>query len=175
VALGESVVAIGVGLGHVPLDFELFAAALLGLSLACALWWTYFVGDADQAEDVMRNASPDRRFQIAIKAYFYSYILMLLGVVATAAGVEESIGHVTEELETGPAMALGIGVAMYLMGALVFRRVMGIRPAVYRGVAAIVALGTVLLGLEVSAAVQLVALVACLVALLALEARSTAR
>jgi low temperature requirement protein LtrA len=53
VALGESVVAIGIGLGHLPLDARLFAAAVLGLSLACALWWTYFVSDAEHAERVM--------------------------------------------------------------------------------------------------------------------------
>lgn len=65
----------------------------------------------------MEQAPPDRRFHLAINAYFYSYILILLGVVAAAAGVEESIGHVTDPLETGPALALGIGVAMYLGGA----------------------------------------------------------
>jgi low temperature requirement protein LtrA len=172
VALGESVVAIGIGLGHVPLDARLFAAAVLGLSLACALWWTYFVGDAEHAERVMGEASSDRRFNLAINAYLYAYILMLLGVVATAAGVEESMAHVTAQLETGPALALSIGVAMYLTGALVFRRVMGLRPAGFRGAAAVVALGTIPLGMAVSAAAQLMALVACFVAMLAAEARA---
>ena len=172
VALGESVVAIGVGLGHVTLDVGLYAAAVLGLSLACALWWTYFVGDAEHAERVMEEASPDRRFHLAINAYFYAYVLILLGVVAAAAGVEESIGHVTEQLETGPALALGIGIAMYLIGALAFRRVMGLRPAGYRGAAAMVALATIPLGISFSAAWQLVALVVCLVAMLAAEERA---
>jgi hypothetical protein len=79
--------------------------------------------------------------------------------------------HVTGQLETGPALALSIGVAMYLTGALVFRRVMGLRPAAFRGAAAVVALGTIPLGIAVSAAAQLMALVACFVAMLAAEAR----
>jgi low temperature requirement protein LtrA len=172
VALGESVVAIGVGLGHVPLDAGVFVAAVLGLSLACALWWTYFVVDAEHAERVMVQASPNRRFHLAINAYFYAYIPILVGVVAAAAGVEESIGHVTETLEAGPALALGGGMALYLIGALAFRRVVGLRPATYRGVAAVVALATIPLGTTLSAAVQMLALVACMVVMLTAEARA---
>ena len=171
VALGESVVAIGVGLGHVPLEAGLFFAAVLGLSLACGLWWTYFVADADHAEREMANAPSDRRFHLAINAYFYAYIPVLLGVVATAAGLEESIGHVTETLDVGPAFALGGGVAMYLVGALAFRRVMHLRPVAFRGAAAAVALATIPLGIEHSAAAQLTALVACLAVMLIAEDR----
>ena len=172
VALGESVVAIGVGLGHVPLETGVFFAAVLGLSLACALWWTYFVVDGEHAERVMERASPDRRFHLAINAYFYAYIPILMGVVATAAGVEESIGHVTEALEAGPALALGGGMALYLIGALAFRRVVGLRPAGYRGAAALVALATVPLGTTLSAAAQMLALVACMAVMLTAEARA---
>lgn len=171
VALGESVVAIGVGLGHVPIDAELFAAAVLGLSLACALWWIYFVGDADHAERIMQQASSERRFHLAINAYFYAYIPILLGVVVAAAGVEESVGHVTESLATAPAVSLGAGVAIYLAGALAFRRVMGIRPAGYRAAAAVLALATIPLGTTLSAAAQMIAIVLCLVVMLTAEAR----
>jgi low temperature requirement protein LtrA len=171
VALGESVVAIGIGLGDVPLDLGLLAAAVLGLVLAAALWWTYFAGDERAAEHALRSASVERRWQLAHNAYFYAYVPMLLGVIAIAAGVKRSIGHVEGELGIGPALALAGGVAIFLAGEVAFRRVLGIRPVGYRAAAAVVALGTVALGVRVAAGVQLVGLVAVLVATLVAERR----
>jgi low temperature requirement protein LtrA len=70
VALGESVVAIGIGLGEVGLDLGLLAAAVLGLALAAGLWWTYFAGDEQGAERALSSASTDRRWRLANNAYF---------------------------------------------------------------------------------------------------------
>jgi low temperature requirement protein LtrA len=170
VALGESVVAVGIGLGDVRPDIGLVAAAVLGLALAAGLWWSYFTGDEEGAERALAAATMDRRFRLANNAYFYAYIPMLVGVIVIAAGVKRSIGHVTEQLGTGPALALAGGVAIYLAGDVAFRRTLSIRPVGYRAVAAVLALGTALLGVWVGAGVQLVALVALLVVTLAAEA-----
>jgi low temperature requirement protein LtrA len=171
VALGESVVAVGIGLGKVRLDLGLVAAAVLGLALAAGLWWTYFTGDEEGAERALASAPMDRRFRLANNAYFYAYIPMLLGVIVIAAGVKLSIGHVTEQLAAGPALALAGGVAIYLAGDVAFRRTLGIRPVGHRAAAAALALGTVLLGVWLAAGVQLVGLVAVLVATMAAEQR----
>jgi low temperature requirement protein LtrA len=171
VALGESVVAIGIGLGDVRLDLGLVAAAVLGLALAAGLWWTYFAGDEQGAERALSSASMDRRFRLANNAYFYAYIPMLLGVIVIAAGVKLSIGHVAEPLAGGPALALAGGVALYLAGDVAFRRTLGIWPVGYRAAAAVLALGTLPLGVLVAGGVQLVGLVAVLVATMAAEAR----
>jgi low temperature requirement protein LtrA len=170
VAFGESVVAIGIGTLDVTLGPSLFGAAVLGLALAAGLWWAYFVGDEEGAERAMGSASADERFRLAINGYFFSYIPMLLGVIAIAAGVKLSIGDVADRLDVGPALTLGGGVALFLAGEVSFRRVMGIRPVGYRTGAALVALGTVFLGIHVAAVVQLIALVATLAATFALEA-----
>jgi low temperature requirement protein LtrA len=172
VALGESVVAIGIGLAGDTPDAGLFGAAVLGLGLAAALWWAYFVGDEEGAHRAMAAASVAQRFRLAINAYFFTYIPILLGVITTAAGMERSLGHAADRLDVGSAVLLAAGVAMYLGGDVAFRRVMGIRPVAYRAVAAVVALGTVVLGTAVAAAVQLVGLVVVVVAALALEAGS---
>src|SRR2546421_387824 len=42
IALGESIVAIGVGAAGLPLDGGVIAAALLGIIVAACLWWSYF-------------------------------------------------------------------------------------------------------------------------------------
>src|SRR5437870_4261682 len=42
IALGESIVAIGVGASGLKLDTGVIAAALLGVTVAACLWWSYF-------------------------------------------------------------------------------------------------------------------------------------
>ena len=175
VAFGESVVAIGIGIGGVDVDLGLFAAAILGLALAGALWWTYFVGDEEGAHGSMARASPAERFPLAINAYFFAFIPMLLGIVAVAAGVKLTIGHIAERLELGPALVLGGGVAMFLAGDVAFRTVMRLRPRAYRAAGAILALATVPLGLSAPAGWQLMALVAVVAGTITVEARWASR
>ena len=175
VALGESVVAVGIGIGDVAPSLGVFLTASLGLALAAALWWAYFVGDEEAAERAMVAASPAERFRLAINAYFFAYIPMLLGIVAIAAGVEHALGHVGERLDRGSALVLAAGVAAHLAGDVLFRRVMGIRPVATRAVASVAALATVVPGMMVAALAELVLLLAILVATLAWEATLRSR
>jgi low temperature requirement protein LtrA len=172
VALGESVVAIGIGIAGVPLTLKLFGAGVLSLALVAAMWWAYFVGDEEGAEHAMTSASPAQRFGLAINGYFFAYIPILLGVITTAAGIELSIGDVLDRLEAGPTWLLAGGVALYLTGDVVFRLVMRIHPIMFRAAAVLVAPGAVALGLYVSAALQLFGLAVIVVAALTGETRA---
>jgi low temperature requirement protein LtrA len=169
VAFGESVIAVGIGIGDEPLDLGVFGTVLLGLAMAASMWWSYFVDDEDRALEALASAPMDRRVQLALAGYFYAYVPMLLGVIAMAAGVKNSIGKAGEALDSETALLLAVGVALYLAGEMLFRQVLGIRPWAHRAVAAAVALGTAALGVFVAVAVQLVALVATLVAMLVAE------
>ena len=60
VAIGESIVAIGIGAAELAVDAELVLFAVLGLLLRAALWWTYFGGDDERAEEALA-ALPTRR------------------------------------------------------------------------------------------------------------------
>jgi low temperature requirement protein LtrA len=172
IALGESVVAVGIGVGHEPLSLGLFGTVLLGLALAATLWWAYFASDEEQAERALATAEPvDRQLRLAIAAYFFAYLPMLLGIITFAAGVKESIGEAGHRLDVAAAVTLGAGVALYLGGDVAFRTALGIRPVAARAVAAVAALVTIVLGVWVAGAVQLVALVLVLLGMLAPEAR----
>jgi low temperature requirement protein LtrA len=170
VALGESVVAIGIGAAGLPVDAELVAVAALSLLLSAGLWWLYFGGDDEAAERALLAVPPRRRAQMALDAFGYWLMAMLLAVIVTAAGVKKAIGHPFDELHTAPALMLGGGVALFIAAEVMFRRTLSIEPRRVRTLAWPLALATVPLGL-VSATVQIAALVAVLAGAIAVEAR----
>ncbi|MBO1331027.1 low temperature requirement protein A [Streptomyces sp. VRA16 Mangrove soil] len=171
VSFGESVVAIGVGIGDLPFTVSVGTGVFLALALAGALWWTYFVRDEDGAEHAFAAVAPERRFRLAMTAYYYAFLPMLLGVAFLAAGVKKSLGHIGEQLHTAPALALAGGVALFLTGDVAFRAAMRLSPLGYRAAAVPVVLVTALFGMRVSALAQLLLLVVALVLMLAAEAR----
>ncbi|MFE6837283.1 low temperature requirement protein A [Streptomyces sp. NPDC057705] len=173
IVFGESVIAIGIGTGSLPLSVGIAGGAFLALAVASALWWMYFVRDEGRAEEVFAETPPENRFKLAMLAYYYAFLPMLLGIAAFAAGVKKTIGHLGEHLHTGPALALAGGVAVYLAGDLAFRAVLGIGPARFRAAALVLVLATVPVGTGASGLWQLVALVVVLLGTLAAEVRWT--
>ncbi|MFE2874604.1 low temperature requirement protein A [Streptomyces roseus] len=173
IVFGESVIAIGIGTGSLPLSAGIAGGAFLALAVASALWWMYFVRDEGRAEEVFAETAPEKRFKLAMLAYYYAFLPMLLGIAAFAAGVKKTIGHLGEHLHTGPAFALAGGVAVYLAGDLAFRAVLGIGPARFRLAALVLVLATVPVGTGVAGLWQLVALVGVLLGTLGAEVRWT--
>jgi low temperature requirement protein LtrA len=175
VALGESVVAIGIGASHLPVDLALAGIAVLGLLLAACLWCFYFGGDEDAAERALAAAPQRRRPSMALAAFGYWHLPILFGIIAVAAALKVATAHPSHELEAGLALFLGGGVAIYLLGDVLFRRALGLGPLVPRAAVAIVALASIPLGLEVSAVAQIGALVALLGGALSLERGAATR
>ena len=173
VAFGESVADIGIGAAGRPVTFGLIAPAALGLALAAALWWAYFgVGDDERAEDAMTRADPAARPALALNAYFYAYIPMLLGIVTLAAGIKEVIGQVDGSGSTvryPVALALGGGVALYLAGDAAFRHALRIGTQRTRGMAAAVALAVTAVGVLLSAVGEIALLTVIVAAALATD------
>ncbi|MEY2231250.1 low temperature requirement protein A [Streptomyces sp. BF23-19] len=171
IVFGESVIAIGIGVGSLPLSLGIAGGAFLALTIASAMWWMYFVRDEGRAEEVFERTPTERRFKLAMVAYYYAFLPMLLGIAVFAAGVKKTIGHLGEHLHSGPAVALAGGVALYLAGDLAFRSALGIGPGRYRAAALVLALATVPVGTSWTGAGQLVALACVLVGALAAEGR----
>jgi low temperature requirement protein LtrA len=169
VALGESVVAIGIGAAHLPVDLALASVAVLGLLLAACLWWAFFGGDDRRAEQALAAVPDDRRGWVAVQAFGYCHLLMLLGIIALAAGLKDAIGHAFEPLDLAHALLLAGGVAAFLAGDILFRHTLRIGPSRHRAAAAVLALATVPVGLAASAVLQLTALGIVLAGSLAAE------
>jgi len=174
VALGESVASVGIGAAEYPLDLQIVLAAVLGLAVSAALWWVYFGGaDDERAAEAMTEAPGPRRPSLALSAYFYPHIPILLGVVGLAAGVKLTIGQ-AQSHPAAPALAIGAGAALFLAGHAWFRRALHLGPTVPRLVTAGFALATAALGATVSIEAQLVLLLAGLVLMLSRQGRRAA-
>jgi low temperature requirement protein LtrA len=121
VALGESVIALGVGAEHERLSAGVIAGAALGMAVAAALWWAYVDVDAIAAERRLRDAGPEEQIRLARDAYTFGHLPMIAGIVFFAVGVEETLADVGAPLHAIAAVTLCGGVALYLVALSAFR------------------------------------------------------
>jgi low temperature requirement protein LtrA len=119
IALGESIVAIGVGAGF-ELVTGVIVAAALGIVVVSALWWLYFDVAAILARSRLMQASGVEQARLARDSYSYLHLPMVAGIVLFALGLKTTLGHVGEELDTVPAVGLCGGAALYLLGHIAF-------------------------------------------------------
>jgi low temperature requirement protein LtrA len=121
IALGESIVAIGVG-ANANLTAGIAAAAVLGVALAAAMWWAYFDVVALVSARRLADAAPGReRNEMARDSFSYLHVLLVAGVLLVALGLKKTIQHVGDPLADVPAFALTGGLAIYLLGHVAIR------------------------------------------------------
>jgi low temperature requirement protein LtrA len=121
IALGESIVAIGVGAAG-ALTLGIGIVAVLGVALTAAMWWVYFDVVAIVAARRLMEAETGRvQNTMARDSYSYLHLIMVAGIVLVALGLKKTIGHFDEHLDVVPAFALLGGLALYLLGHVAFR------------------------------------------------------
>ena len=172
-AIGESVVAIGVGAAGQPISAPLLAAAVLGIAAALCLWWLYFDLVSRAAEHRLRDAQGQARVRMALEAYTYGHFPIVAGIIIGAVGVEGVLAHAGdgEPLGLFYAAVLYGGFALYLAGHLLFKQRMYAALSVPR----LVTVGVLLLALPAAAflppLIGLAGLVLLLGVLIGLETR----
>ena len=174
-ALGESIIAIGVGVAESPMSLPILTGIALALLISSALWWAYFSRMARAAERALADTADADRARAARDGYTYLHLVLVAGIVLAALGFEEALAHIDggEPLGLFTAIALGGGIACFLSGTAFFaRRVIG-TWSVIRCVAAVlfVALVPVFSSLEAISSLAIVA--AGLVAMLIAESLRT--
>jgi low temperature requirement protein LtrA len=121
IALGESIAAIGVG-AREHIGIGIAVAALLGMTLAGALWWAYFDVTAIAAGRRLARAAAGReQNEIARDSYSYLHFPLVAGIALLAVGLKRTLAHVDDPLRLVPAVALLGGTALYLLGHVAFR------------------------------------------------------
>jgi low temperature requirement protein LtrA len=169
IALGESIVALGLGASH-TLGAGAIVAAVLGLAVAAALWWAYFDVVAIVAERRLRETTGDAQLAMARDSYSYLHLPMVAGIVLFAVGVKKTLGDVGEPLKLVPAVALCGGVAMYLTAHILFRLRNVHSLNKQRVVVTVLLLALVPAAVELPALATLAAVAALCVGLIAYEA-----
>jgi low temperature requirement protein LtrA len=129
IALGESLIAVGVGVSALPITVPVLAVALLGLAVGVALWWSYFDVVATVAERVVHGRTGAERIRLARDSYTYLHFPMVAGIIFLALGLKKVAEYVADTerhtlADALPATALWAlygGVAVYLLAHLAFR------------------------------------------------------
>jgi low temperature requirement protein LtrA len=171
IALGESIVAIGVGAEH-GVTTGVVVAACVGIAIAAALWWLYFDVVALVAARRLSNAAPGReRNTIARDSFSYLHFPMVAGIVLVALGLKKTLEHVGDPLKVVPAAALLGGLAVYLVAHVLFRYRNVHRLSWQRLGAAAVLVALLPAAVELAALLTLAIAAAVLAAVIVYEAR----
>ena len=131
IALGESIVAIGIGAAGVSLTPSIVAAAVLATLAIASLWWAYFDVYAVAAQRHLSETRGAARARVARDYYSYLHMPMIAGIVLFALGLKKTIEQVGDPLASVPAVALCGGLSLYFFAhvALRVRLVHSIRRA----------------------------------------------
>ncbi|WP_458687002.1 low temperature requirement protein A [Nocardia tengchongensis] len=177
IALGESIVSIGVGVAGLPISWSITVGSMLGLGVAGLLWWAYFDVAALVVERAMHHAGGERRIQIARNCYTFWHFPMIAGIVSMALGLKKVLNYVggaqghslSDQLHGIPLFALYGGVVAYLVALVGFRHYATGKVLVPRLVTAVVLLALIPLASALPALAALGILCAVLLALIVFE------
>jgi low temperature requirement protein LtrA len=122
IALGESIVALGVGAEGLELDLGIIVAGLLGIAASGALWWAYFDVVAIVAERRFKAMDHHDQVRMARDSYTYLHLPMIAGIIVFAVGLKKTLAHVDADLHAVEGFALCGGVALYLVALSAFKR-----------------------------------------------------
>ncbi|MEV0113296.1 low temperature requirement protein A [Streptomyces sp. NPDC050844] len=182
IALGESIVAIGVGVSGFVLTWPVLGAAAVGLLVVAGLWRVYFGQVSAAAEHRLAGLGGDDRIRFARDVYTFLHLPLVGGVVLTALGMKKVLKQVadtahydlSEPLHGVVAWALPGGVGVFLAAAAAIL----LRTAGQRSVPLIAGGGLCLCAgvvvAVVPALVALVVLAGVVAGVLVLEGRRTA-
>ena len=115
IALGESIVALGVGAAGLSLTPGIISAAVLGVVVIASLWWAYVDVIAVMSQRQLAQTTGAARARLARDYYSYLHLPMIAGIVLFALGLKATIEHVDEPLAAVPAVALCGGLSLYFL------------------------------------------------------------
>jgi low temperature requirement protein LtrA len=121
IAIGESLVAIGLGARGTGLGAGVLVAAVLGFVVATSFWLAYFDFFQIRGRLLLEEREGAERTAIARDAFTYVHLPMIVGIIIFAFAMKETIAHVGDELGTIPALSLCGGSALYLFAYVALR------------------------------------------------------
>jgi low temperature requirement protein LtrA len=172
IAIGESIVAIGIGGSTLSIDASLVGLALLGLALSACLWWLYFGVHEARRERALETMPVPERAWAALAGFGYWHLPLLFGILAIASVEREAAERPFTATTWARAAILAGGVAAYCAGNALFRRELRLGSVAWAAWPALAAVATIPLGALVAPSAQIAALAAILAATFAAQAYS---
>jgi low temperature requirement protein LtrA len=114
IAIGESLIAIGLGARDTALGTGAIVGAVLGLAVVTSFWLAYFDFFPLRAQQMLDDRSGAERTALARDIYTYLHLPMVAGIVLFAFAMKVTLAHVDDKLDTIPALGLCGGPALYL-------------------------------------------------------------
>jgi len=121
IAIGESLIAIGLGARGTGLHTGVILAAVLGLVVVTSFWLAYFDFFSMRGEQMLTDRSGVERIALARDVYTYLHLPMVAGIVLFAFAMKTTLAHVGDELDTISAVGLCGGPALYLFAYVALR------------------------------------------------------
>jgi low temperature requirement protein LtrA len=121
IAIGESLIAIGLGARSTEIGTGVIVAAVLGLVVTTSFWLAYFDFFPIRGQQMLADRSGAQRTALARDAYTYLHLPMVAGIVLFAFAMKTTLAHVGDELDTIPALGLCGGPSLYLLAYVVLR------------------------------------------------------
>ncbi|MEU7767591.1 low temperature requirement protein A [Nocardia sp. NPDC049190] len=177
VALGESIVSIGIGVAGLPISWPIALGSMLGLAISGLLWWAYFDVSALSVEHELEHADGARQIKIARGSYTFWHFPMIVGIIALSLGLKkvlyyvgDSSHHTLQDALYGiPLYALYGGVVLYLIALVGSKHYATGSVTMPRVVAIVVLLALIPLACALPALAALSLLCAVLIALIGWE------
>jgi len=169
IAIGESLVAIGLGARATALGTGVVVAAVLGLVVVTSFWLAYFDFFQIRGQQLLADRSGVERTGLARDVYTYLHLPMVAGIVLFAFAMKTTLAHVGDELDTIPALGLCGDPALYLFAYVALQLRVARRVGRGRLVAGVACALLLPIALVVSALVALAFVAAVWVALHAYE------
>jgi low temperature requirement protein LtrA len=133
IALGEALIAIGLGASGIDIGPGEVAAAILGLLVATSFWLAYFDFFSIRGAQILGDREGHERVTLARHVYTYAHFPLIVGIVLFAFAMKTIIRHVGGDLDSVAAFALCFGSALYLLAYSVIRTMVERRLRVSRG------------------------------------------
>jgi low temperature requirement protein LtrA len=115
IAIGESLVAIGLGTAGIDLSAGVIAASVVGFVVAASFWLAYFDFFTIRSEQLLTDRSGKPQIALARDLYTYLHLPMVAGIVLFAFGLKTTLAGVGDDLAAVPALCLCGGPALYLL------------------------------------------------------------
>jgi low temperature requirement protein LtrA len=169
IALGESIIAVGVASSGLERTAEPVAAMAVGVVGAIALWWAYFDWFSASLHAGLARVNMVDRVKLARDAFSFGHYPLVFGIVCFAVAVEEAVAHPDEPMGSVGRFAVAAGIALFLGATVAIHYRDGGVLLVERLVAVIAVVGFVALAPDVNALTALSVTVGILIAALVVE------